>query len=411
MIKRLPAQGPVELRLRLWNSLGEVSLRRLDDREMATTAFEVASSLEPENLQRHETLADLYMQAGPDRMDKAIAEHQLLVARSPDRLASYRALAKLYRDSGAMDKQWCVAATLAFLRKADPDLVQFYEHHRPRELRTAKRTFTDEIWAKVAHPDEDRFVGAVFMLLGHFVAATAAQQHQAVGLRRKERVDVARDDRVPLPMLRYVAQTLELPPPDIFFRDVDPQNLSLLNLQEKGVLTPAFVIGQGYAQHTDEHDVAFDLGKRMAFLRPERFLRCAVPSVSALDIALRSALALVGAGIGPGVYNGEVDKLTDQLRRMVPRPVIEQMAVVGQQLLSARGEVIDMEVWMGATDLTAARVGFVLGGDLPAAARVISAEPATQSPLIAKQRLKDLIAYSVSEEYFAVRKFLGLDLM
>jgi tetratricopeptide (TPR) repeat protein len=411
MIKRLPAQGPVDLRLRLWNSLGEVSLRRLEDREMATTAFEVASSLEPENLQLHETLADLYMQAGPDRMDKAIDEHQLLVARSPDRLASYRALAKLYRDSGAMDKQWCVAATLAFLRKADPELVEFYEHHRPRELRTAKRTFTDEIWAKVAHPEEDRFVGAVFMLLGHFVAATAAQQHQVVGLRRKERVDVARDDRVPLPMLRYVAQTLELPPPDVFFRDVDPQSLSLLNLQEKGVLTPAFVIGHGYAQHTDEHDVAFDLGKRMAFLRPERFLRCAVPSVSALDIAVRSALALVGAGIGPGVYNGEVDKLTDQLRRMVPRPVIEQMAVVGQQLLSARGEVIDMEVWMGATDLTAARVGFVLGGDLPAAARVISSEPATTSPLVAKRRLKDLIAYSVSEEYFAVRKFLGLDLM
>jgi hypothetical protein len=214
-----------------------------------------------------------------------------------------------------------------------------------------------------------------------------------------------------LPMLRYVAQTLELPPPDVFYRDVDPQILSLLNLQEKGVLTPAFVIGQGYAQHADEHDVAFDLGKRMAFLRPERFLRCAVPSVSALDIALRSALALVGAGIGPGVYNGEVDKLTDQLRRMVPKAVIEQMAVVGQQLLSARGEVIDMETWMGATDLTAARVGFVLGSDLPAAARVISAEPATTSPLIAKRRLKDLIAYSVSEDYFAVRKFLGLDLM
>ena len=411
MIKRLPAQGFVELRVRLWNSLGEVSLRRLDDREMATTAFEVASSLEPENLQRHELLADLYVQGGPDRIDKAIAEHQLLVARSPDRLASYRALAKLYRDSGALDKQWCVAATLTFLRKADAELVQFYEHHRPRELRTAKRSFTDDIWAKVAHPDEDRFVAAVFMLLGHFVAATAAQQHQAVGLRRKERVDVGRDDRVPLPTLRYVAQTLELPPPDVFFRDVDPQSLSLLNLQEKGALTPAFVIGQGYGRHIDEHDVVFELGKRMAFLRPERFLRCAVPSVSALDIALRSALALVGAGIGPGAYNGEVDKLTDQLRRMVPRSVIEQMAVVGQQLLSARGEVIDMEAWMGATDLTAARVGFVLGSDLPAAARVISTEPASTSPLVAKQRLKDLIAYSVSESYFAVRKFLGLELM
>jgi golgin subfamily B member 1 len=411
MIKRLPASGLDDVRLRLWNSLGEVSLRRLEDREMATTAFEVATSLEPENLARHERLADLYVQAGPDRVDKAIEEHQLLVSKTPDRLASYRALAKLYREAGALDKQWCVAATLAFLRKADQELLEFYEHHRPRELRSAKRNFTDEIWARMVHPDEDRFVAAVFMLLGHFVAATAAQQHQAVGLRRKERADMARDDRVPLPLLRYVAQTLELPAPDVFFRDGESQSLSLLNLQEKGVLTPAFVIGQGFGRQVEHQDVVFELGKRMAFLRPERFLRCAVPSVSALDIALRSALALVGAGIGPGIYNGEVDKLTDQLRRMVPKPVIEQMAVVGQQLLSARGEIIDMERWMAATDLTAARVGFVLGNELPAAARVISTEPATISPLPAKQRLKDLLSYSVSEDYFAVRKFLGLELL
>jgi hypothetical protein len=42
---------------------------------------------------------------------------------------------------------------------------------------------------------------------------------------------------------------------------------------------------------------------------------------------------------------------------------------------------------------------------------VISTEPAASSPLPAKQRLKDLLAFSVSEEYFSVRKFLGLDLM
>jgi hypothetical protein len=42
---------------------------------------------------------------------------------------------------------------------------------------------------------------------------------------------------------------------------------------------------------------------------------------------------------------------------------------------------------------------------------VISTEPAAVSPFSPKQRLKDLLAYSVSEDYFAVRKFLGLDVM
>jgi hypothetical protein len=41
---------------------------------------------------------------------------------------------------------------------------------------------------------------------------------------------------------------------------------------------------------------------------------------------------------------------------------------------------------------------------------VISTEPTGTSPLPPKARLKDLLAFSVSEDYFAVRKFLGLEI-
>jgi hypothetical protein len=248
------------------------------------------------------------------------------------------------------------------------------------------------------------------MLLGHFVAAAAAQQHQTLGLRRKERVDVGADTRIPSRVMRYVAETLDLPAPDLFFKESEPQSLSLYNLHEKGLLTPALVVGKGIEQRASEVELVFEMGKRMAFLRPERFVRWALPSPAALDIALRAALALAGSSIGSGAHNGEVDKLTAELRKLVPRPVADQLAVVGRKLVSARGEVIDIQAWIAGADLTASRVGFALTNDLPSAARVISTEPTGLSPLPAKQRLKDLLAYSVSEDYFAVRKFLGLDL-
>jgi hypothetical protein len=41
-----------------------------------------------------------------------------------------------------------------------------------------------------------------------------------------------------------------------------------------------------------------------------------------------------------------------------------------------------------------------------AAAQVIVADPTDASPLPAKRRLKDLVAFSVSEDYFAVRAAL-----
>jgi hypothetical protein len=126
---------------------------------------------------------------------------------------------------------------------------------------------------------------------------------------------------------------------------------------------------------------------------------------------VRAALALGGAEVSNGGHNGEVGKLTAELRRLVPRALADRVAEAGHALLETRGETIDVEAWIASADLTAARVGFVLTNDLAAAARVISSEPADTSPLSAKQRLKDLLAFSVSESYFAVRKFLGLDIL
>jgi len=49
-----------------------------------------------------------------------------------------------------------------------------------------------------------------------------------------------------------------------------------------------------------------------------------------------------------------------------------------------------------------------LCGDLGAAARVINAEPAPITIVAPPQRLGDLVAFSVSEDYFACRQLLGL---
>jgi tetratricopeptide (TPR) repeat protein len=411
MIERLPKEGAAEMRLRLWSALGEVSLVHLGDTETAVNALEVAASLDGNNEQRHEQLAEVYFQAGPDHHDKAIAEHQWLIARDPDKLTSYRALAELYAETSALDKLWCVAGSLAFIRKADPELKRFHEQHRPREPLAAKRAFNEEVWSKIVHPDEDPFMAGVFTLVGQFVAGMAAQAHQTVGLRRRERINVAADERVPVRVLRYVAETLELPPPDLFFKESEAASLSLYNLQEKGVLTPALVLGRGLAKRESESELLFEIGKNLTLLRPERFLRFAAPKPETLDIAVRAALVLAGLAVGNGTHNGEVDKLTGELRKLVPRQVTERLAVVARKLVSARGDSIDVQGWITAADLTAARVGFVLTSDLKAAARVISSEPAGSSPLTSKQRLKDLLAYSVSEDYFAVRKLLGLEVV
>jgi tetratricopeptide (TPR) repeat protein len=410
MIKRLPPEGMNDLRARLWNSLGVVSLRYLGDREAAIVALEVASSLERENLARHELLADLYIETGPAAVDKAIAEHQFILSRRPDRIESYQALAALFQQQQAYDKLWCVAGALTYLGEADHYLRVFWERHRPPEVPVALHKMGTEQWQKVVHPREDPLLSNLFALVAQALALTTAQRHQTVGIKRGDRVDLHHPDWFEAKAMRYLSTAFDMPMPDVFVRDSEPQTVAIYNLRDRGGLTPTLVLGQGFSQWSFFEKV-FDLGKRMAFLRWERFPRFALVTPVALDIGVRAALSLGGAPIGHGPHNGEVERTRSQLAEFVPEPVARELSVVARRFLEARGEVIDIPAWIAAADLSAARAAFVLSSDLPSAVRVLGAEPAGLSPLPISERIKDLVAYSVSEEYFIVRHALGLQVV
>ena len=158
MIKRLPTEAPHALRLSLWTRLGDIAIKQLHDRKLALAAFEAAAALEPGDVARQETLAHLYELSGPETREQAIASHQRLLARDPHRTDSYRALAKLYGDGNEIDKQWCVASALYYLKKADPSIDAIFRRYRPAQIRLPQRPFTEEIWQRVMHPDEDRLL-------------------------------------------------------------------------------------------------------------------------------------------------------------------------------------------------------------------------------------------------------------
>jgi tetratricopeptide (TPR) repeat protein len=409
MIKRLPQEGMAEVRARLWNGLGVVSLRYLGDRQAAVAALEMASALDRDNLARHELLADLYIEMGPSGAEKAVAEHQFLVSRRPDRIESYQSLAALYQQMQAYDKLWCVAGALTYLNAADHYLRTFWERHRLSDVPVAATKLGAELWSKVVHPSEDRFISALFSLLAPALALTTAQRHQAMGVKRGDRIDLDRDDWFPAKALRYVSTTLEMPLPDLFVREKDPQTVSIYNLRDRGGLTPALVLGHGFKQWSTPWEVVFDLAKRMAFLRWERFPRVALMTPAALDIAVRAAMALGGRPLN-GVahephFDDDVERTRSKLFELVPEPLAHQLAVLAKEF---RGDVLDISGWMAGADLSAARAAFVLSSDLPAAFRVLGSEPSGLSPLSLADRIGDLLAYSVSDEFFTVRQALGL---
>lgn len=97
-------------RLRVWSALG-VTLTHLGDMPGAIDAFEVAVKLEPTRRSRREQLASMYEDEG--MLERAIAQHQQLLAAEPTRLDSYRALERLFVRTGSLDRAQMARAALS----------------------------------------------------------------------------------------------------------------------------------------------------------------------------------------------------------------------------------------------------------------------------------------------------------
>ncbi|HEY8146696.1 MAG TPA: SIR2 family protein [Kofleriaceae bacterium] len=409
MLKRLGEEAPVDILLPLWTKLGEICLEQLEDTESAIAAFEVASSLDPDGRERHEQLAELYLEVGESRRQDAIEELQYLVQSDPDRVELYRALSNLYREEGELDKAFCLAQALVFLKAASPGEVDLYQKVRPPQLVLSKRRLTEELWQKaILHGREDRHVNAIFASLIGEIASSAAQPPSAYHLASKDRIDVAHEPRPVARMVKYAANVLgvELDPQLYVLPDGAEAGIRVANTIDRGKLAPALLVGEAQVERMDERELAFDLGKRMAYLRPDRYVSYAMTTLPTLESAFSAALTAAGLR-SAGDVAPEAARLADRLAKAVPAQVLVQVAAIARKMNSdfKNGAIAS---WRTATDLTANRVGLILCNDLETAARRVAVETGGVSTLSAKDRLRDLLSYSVSEGYFAVRRHLGL---
>jgi tetratricopeptide (TPR) repeat protein len=407
MIKRLPQEGQNELKVMLWHNLGEIYRTRLKNYKNATAAFEVAASLDPDNMQRHEILAELYMMTGPENAPKAVQEHQVLIRSSPFKIESYKALRKIYMDTRQYDKAWCLCSTLSFLKKADPEEQQFYEQYRQRGFVRAKARMTDELWHRfLFHPEEDRYIGAILAIIAPVVGSMTAKAHKQFGLKRKERRDLATDQLLFSKVFNYVTSVLNVVQAELYLRPNQQTGLMMAHTKE----VPSFVVGADLLQGRPEKELAFAIAKQLSYLRPEHFLRRVLTAPSQLRTVFFAALRIANPQFPvPPADIPEVDKILKYVSGKMHAGMLEQLAVLVRKFAESKAEV-NLNKWWSATELTANRVGFVLCNDLEVAAKMVSTEPAEIGSLPPKEKVKELVLYSVSEEYFQVRNQLGLSI-
>ncbi len=405
MIHRVAGKGKSDLEYNLWHNLGIIYRDRLKEPDAAIESFKMASRLKPDEVMERQILAELYETA--NQLDLAIEEQQEILRRDPTQVAPYRALYTLFYNKQAFDEAWCMCAALAFLRRADEDQQKYFEDYRPKGIPAARNRLDNEMWVKhLFHRDEDIYVGKIFeMLTGAALQAkiqklAAAKQLPVLDKRYKQEphsttVTFAKT-------FFHVAKVEGVAPPELYVRN---------DIQGGLIAAPAIpyasVAGQSVLSGFTPHELAFIVGKHLAMYRGEHYIRNLFPTTSELTQLFFAGLRMVVADAPvPPEAAASIDTTAKALAPLMQPTAQEGLRHVARKFMETKG-AINIKRWVQATELSGCRAGFLMCGDLEIAKKVLLMEPQLPGDISPQEKLTELIVFSVSPDYFALRKALG----
>jgi golgin subfamily B member 1 len=410
MLQRLPEDTPREEQTQLWHELGEICQDKLQDIKEAIIAYEVAAKLDPTDEARQDTLALLYTSAGPDAYEKAIRAHQRLLKNNPNRLETYKELRRLYGEMKLRDREWCVAAVLALLKKASDEEMALYKRHRSEKPRRASRKLSDDLWKNhVYHGWQDAALTEAFAIVGPIVAPMAAKPARDWGLRPAERLNLSDDTRPYLAAFKTAGLVLDRQPKEAYVRGDLKEPAGLLLAGEPQNAQPVLCVSPMLLDNTSEIELTYWMASKLALLRPEFMLRFATPSVTVLRAVALACLKLLQPEVRLGGDVGEILRLAEVLRKGIPPARFDGLVEKAAQLREASSEQ-NIERWMRAVDLSVSRAALLLCDDLETAARLQTAtsDAAGAGGLKPMERVRELMLFSVSDPYFELREQMGL---
>lgn len=402
MLKRATESGLEDgLVFSLAKNLGEINRTRLERFAEAIKAYKIALSKKPDDAPTHSILAELYERE--DQIDKAIAQHYTLINLNPRAVESYQELRRLFMDVGKYDEAWCVAQVLVFLNQASPDERLLYEKYRSRTLKQAQRQLDQRHWGLIFHPEKSPLLDHLFQQLYLYTLPVVAKNHKQLGLHKRKTV-LNPDEQTPFnSVMKYVSHTTRLPTPEAHR---DPQNRPGLRLVELN--PPAMLVGPDIVSGRKPQELAFAGAKQLFLSGQSNFLANLGESYEQRKMYLSTIVYTLMRLVKPDANVQYDPNLLEQWGKSIPMPARAEMSKLIQKASTNPKVHLNVSKWLETVEHTGNRLGLVLANDLGAAVQVIKNEAGSFSRAPVQDRIRELVLFALSENYFKLRQALGL---
>lgn len=412
-LKALPDDADPEERVLLLDQIGALYEEKLGDPKTALAAFEQSIALAPAGTDperqagRRKKVIELAL-GMDDAADKAIEQTQALVAARPMEFDNYHRLVALYEKTGARDSAMCVARALRFLKQANPQ-EQALAEKGDGTFAQARGTVTRDLWRQcLYHASENPRLSDLFSLIWHVVAAREGQTHAHFGVDRNNRVQVSLQSSGVARFVAYACQVLDTPVPDYFERTGEAGGFVVAALSGDNMVYPSLLAGDDALGKQAEAAYAFRAARAVARVQPEHILASVLRSGVSLRDAVYGAVVVGQPSVAvPAETKERATAYAELIKRHVPPARVDNLKALTARVVEGGGA--DTKAWMEGVDYTASRVGFLLADSLEVSARILSQGGSEGTHVPARDLIKDLVSFSVSEGYLRLRAALKMD--
>jgi tetratricopeptide (TPR) repeat protein len=357
----------------------------------------------------HAALADLYMRdaaAAP----MAIEEHRHLIRLDPARHDSFHALFRLWEGLRQNDKAFCSASILSLFRATNDIEAAFYtegKNHLPQDLKGAVDAADLQI---LMHPGcrGSPFVD-VLHAVGDQLSKVYPPQFEQLGVDRK--ADRLKPDHAVHKAIRTIAQLFAVEDFEVY-----QSRRGLVSLETTDPL--AVLVSQDVVRKFNAREQKFLIGRAVFGLLNKTAVLAKLGPAELVDLFGNSIRIFQPDYMLLGRRNDESSK---QLRKAYSRKALKALEGPATEAAAARGA--DLPRVMDGLTHSANRAGLVLCGDVASALNVLLREEtgastirpdATESiaqAVRSRSDIRELLAFSVSEDFFRLRQKMGVGLV
>lgn len=408
-LEKLPEDTDKQVKLNLYLAMGELLEYRLEKIDEAIEIYEKSLQFDNENRERLEVLARLYKD-NLNYSDKAIEIHKKLLEINPFRTDSYQWLRKIYHGKEMLDEEWCCCQTLVTLHNASEEEEKLYNNYKLNDIPVPQDRLTKELSFKyILHPQQDRNITNIFETILPIIAKVHAQPHAVFGIDRANIKDAKKDEHPFAQLIRFISGTLNIEPPELYYQEEDEGSAFLIRTYPACLIVGKSALLAATAEDEEvRRGIAFVLARMFAFVLSGNYVRMLLETGTSMRSWLIAAIKICIPNFKVAEdISAQVAEAISIMKKELTQDKRDLLVEHVKTFIETKGDV-NLKKWAAAVNYSADRTGLLICDDLKIATEAIRIEEGNSTGV--KDRLKEIHLFSVSDDYFAIRKRLLIDI-